>query len=66
MESSFLIFVSPRGLTMPANRSARPTEPRPQIMDTDWTEASPSTLPQPAMQVISMTSASTNAAFFMM
>jgi hypothetical protein len=35
-------------------------------MDTDWTEASPSTLPQPAMQVISMTSASTNAAFFMM
>ena len=46
MDSFFLMVVSPIGLTMPAKRSARPTEPSPQIMDTLCTEASPLSAPQ--------------------
>ena len=65
MASFFLMVVSPSGLTMPANRSARPTDPSPQIIDTDCTEASPSAAPQPDTQPSSITSASTKAAFFM-
>ena len=63
-ESSFLIFVSPIALTTPANLSVRPAVPIPQIMETDWTDASPLLSPQPAATPSSMTSARMNAAFF--
>ena len=63
--SFFLICVSLCAVTMPAKRSVSPVEPRPQIMDTDCTDASPSAeAPQPVTAERSITAASAITANF--